>query len=354
MWDNLLDYGTLQVIWWVLLGVLFAGFFIMDGFDLGTAMLMPIVARDDSERRILLKAIGPVWEGNQVWLILGLGAIFAAWPAVYSLVFSIFYPHMLLVLFALITRPVAIDYRSKLPNKIWRFIWDAGIATSGFIIPMLLGMISGALFLGLPFSYDPDMRLIYHNMEAYSLINPFTLFCGMIAVLLAIIQGAAYLMVKTEPPISHRCRSTILIITPILLLLSPLGAYLIYKPHVLKFIDRLFYTFALLSCLSLILNIWAAKMYKSLLTFVSNSWAIASTIATFGLSMFPVIVPSITDPRASLLVWNGSSSRNTLFIMLLVILIFFPIVLFYISWVYRVLRGKVTPTLLEQKSKNLY
>src|ERR1019366_5125235 len=145
------DYETLRVLWWLLLGTLLVGFAVTDGFDLGIAMLLPVIGRRDVERRVMLNTVGPVWEGNQVWFILGGGAIFAAWPFLYAAAFSGFYFAMFLVLASLIVRPVGFTFRSKLDNARWRAFWDWGLALGGFVPPLIFGVAFGNLFLGTPF-----------------------------------------------------------------------------------------------------------------------------------------------------------------------------------------------------------
>ncbi|RYB55697.1 cytochrome d ubiquinol oxidase subunit II, partial [Legionella pneumophila] len=152
-----LDYETLRIIWWLLIGILLIGFAIMDGFDLGVAMWLPWLGRTDIERRILINSIGPTWEGNQVWFILGGGAIFAAWPTLYALSFSGFYLAMLVVLLALILRPVGFKYRSKLDNPIWRAFWDWALFIGGFVPALIFGVAVGNVIQGVPFYFDESL-----------------------------------------------------------------------------------------------------------------------------------------------------------------------------------------------------
>ena len=155
------DYETLRLLWWALLGILLIGFAVMDGFDLGVAALLPIVGRTAEERRIVINTIGPVWEGNQVWLVLGAGAIFAAWPALYAMAFSSFYLAMLLVLLALILRPVGFTFRGKIDDPRWRHVWDTALVVSGVVPALVFGLAFGNVLEGVPFNYDADLRLSY-------------------------------------------------------------------------------------------------------------------------------------------------------------------------------------------------
>ncbi len=158
-----LDYQSLRVIWWLFLGVLLIGFAVMDGFDLGTAMLLPFVARTDSERRVTINAIGPFWDGNQVWLILGGGAIFAAWPMVYAASFSGFYIAMFLVLASLILRPVGFEFRNKIADTRWRTFWDYALFAGGLVPSVVFGVAFGNLLQGVPFRIDSDLRILYQG-----------------------------------------------------------------------------------------------------------------------------------------------------------------------------------------------
>ena len=201
----LLDYATLRLIWWALLGVLLSGFAIMDGFDLGVAMLHPFVARTDGERRVAMNAIGPVWEGNQIWFVLGGGAVFAAWPLLYAASFSGFYLAMMLVLIGFILRPVALTFRSKLESPLWRTIWDYAFFISGLVPSLVFGVAFGNLLLGAPFHFEKGLRLVYEG-NLLGLLNPFSLLCGLISIAMLVMQGASFLATKTEGEITKRAR----------------------------------------------------------------------------------------------------------------------------------------------------
>src|SRR5690606_9987943 len=198
-----LDYTTLRVIWWLLLGILLVGWAVMDGFDLGVGTLLPLVARNDAERRLVVNTIGPVWEGNQVWLILGGGAIFAAWPPLYAVSFSGFYLAMFLILFALILRPVGFKYRGKLPSQRWRNNWDWALFIGGFIPALIMGVAVGNVLLGVPFHFDDSMRVFYTG-SFFGLLMPFALLAGLLSVAMLIAHGAAMLVIKTDGPVADR------------------------------------------------------------------------------------------------------------------------------------------------------
>src|SRR5712672_1441854 len=184
------DYELMRLIWWALLGILLIGFAVMDGFDLGVAILLPYVARIDVERRIAINTVGPVWEGNQVWLILGGGAIFAAWPMLYAVSFSGFYLAMFLVLAALILRPVAFKYRSKRPDPRWRSTWDWALFAAGFVPALIFGVAVGNVLQGVPFRLTDEMRIVYAG-SFFGLLNPFALLCGLLSLAMLVMHGGA-------------------------------------------------------------------------------------------------------------------------------------------------------------------
>src|SRR5271166_1026715 len=204
--EAMLDFETLKVIWWLLLGILLIGFAIMDGFDLGAAMLLPFIARTDTERRVVINTVGPVWEGNQVWLILGGGAIFAAWPALYAASFSGFYLAMMLVLVGLILRPVGFKFRSKMPGARWRASWDWALFVGGAVPSLVFGVAMGNLLVGVPFSFDAELRASY-AFDLFDLLNPFAILCGLVSIAMLLTHGAVYLAVKTDGEVAQRART---------------------------------------------------------------------------------------------------------------------------------------------------
>jgi len=367
----LLDYDTLKLIWWALLGVLLIGFAILDGFDLGMAMLLPFVARTDTQRRVLLNTVGPVWEGNQVWFILGGGAVFAAWPVLYATAFSGFYFAMLLVLAALIVRPVGFDYRSKVEHKTWRAVWDWTLCIGGLVPSLVFGVAFGNLFEGVPFKFDDFMRMTYTG-TLFDLLNPFALLCGVVSVLMLATHGATFLLVKTEGVIAQRARK---VATKLPLLLvatlaiaswwgTRLDGYVYEHGTVTKAAGAWWQVYARLPAtmvpfmfalgLPMLVAFFARKKHDGL-AFILSSLMVASIIANAGLTLFPFLLPSSLAPNASLTIWNASSSHLTLFIMLCAVVIFLPLIGCYTAWVYRVMRGKVTEEhMQEQPGKTIY
>jgi len=193
----MVDYETVKLIWWLLVGVLLVGFAIMDGMDMGVGALLPFLGDNDGERRVIINTVGPHWDGNQVWFITAGGAIFAAWPAVYAASFSGFYFAMLLVLFALFLRPVGFDYRSKLESPQWRNTWDRGLMVGGVVPALVFGVAFGNLLQGVPFSYDEFLRPWYSG-SFFGLLNPFALLTGVVSLSMIILHGATFLQLRTQ------------------------------------------------------------------------------------------------------------------------------------------------------------
>src|SRR5512135_1823013 len=201
----MLDYETLKLIWWLLVGALLLGFAIMDGHDMGVGTLLPFAGKNDVERRILINTVGPHWDGNQVWFITAGGAIFAAWPLVYATAFSGFYWAMLAVLWALFFRPVGFDYRSKIESPAWRNTWDWGLFVGGFVPPLIFGVAFGNLLQGVPFHFDDSLRS-YYTGSFWQLLNPFALLAGIVSSSMITFHGANYLMLRTEGDVYRRAR----------------------------------------------------------------------------------------------------------------------------------------------------
>jgi cytochrome bd ubiquinol oxidase subunit II len=379
-----IDYEVLRIIWWLFLGVLLIGFAIMDGFDLGVAMLLPYVARQDTERRVTINSIGPVWEGNQVWLILGGGAVFAAWPPIYAAAFSGFYIAMFLVLATLILRPVGFDFRNKIADVRWRAFWDYALFAGGLVPSVVFGVAFGNLLQGVPFRIDSDLRIHYEGSGLFELLNPFGLLCGVISAAMLATHGAIYLTLKTDGTVAQRARDFIAVGALATVVLFAAGGVWVWLG-----IDGYAITSAIVSdgpsnplmktvvrepgrwlanyaehpwmvvapCLGFLgplLALLFTQLRRSGLAFIASAVGILGVIATAGVSMFPFMMPSNIAPGASLTVWDASSSLVTLFVMLLATLVFLPIVLVYTAIVFRSLRGVVTASQIERNSSNFY
>lgn len=366
-----LDYETLRLVWWALLGILLIGFAIMGGMDLGVGALLPVVARNDEERRVLINLIGPTWEGNQVWLILGGGAIFAAWPPLYAVSFSGFYIAMIAILLALILRPVGFKFRGKVDDPRWRSVWDWALFIGGFVPALVFGVAVGNLFLGAPFNLDDTLRATYAG-NFFQLLTPFALLCGLVSLFMLATQGAVVIAARTDGRLAERARfygRWAALGTLMLFVLGGVVCLFVLNGYVVTSVQNpngpsnpLGKTVELVQGAwrnNYIAHPWmliapALAMLGSALAFVglgirhgtlsvlSSSVAIFGIIATAGLSLFPFFLPSSVNPSASLTLWDASSSHLTLFIMLIVTAIFLPIILGYTTWVFRVMRGPVT------------
>jgi len=363
-----MSYEMLRLIWWALLGILLIGFAVMDGFDLGTAALLPFVARNDQERRVAINAVGPVWEGNQVWFILGGGAIFAAWPPLYAAAFSGFYLAMFLVLCALILRPVGFKFRGKIADPRWRSFWDWSLFVSGTVPALVFGVAFGNLFMGVPFGFDPDMRF-HSTITLLSLLNPFALVVGLVSLSMIVLHGAAWLNYKTRGAVADRAaRAMPYAAAAFTLLFAAAGFWLLQidGERITSLIDPggpsnpqlksvvvepgawLSNFHAHLSLwlvpTGAVVSAWAAVLLRKrrLGAFLFSALVPSCTIATAGMALFPFLLPSSSEPSMSLTVWDASSSKLTLGVMLGAVALFLPIVIAYTGWVYRVLRGPVS------------
>lgn len=366
-----LDYATLKVLWWGLVGVLLIGYALTDGYDLGVASLLPFVAKTDKERRLVINSIGPMWEGHQVWLITGGGALFAAWPYVYAISFSGFYLAMFVVLAALILRPVGFKYRSKRESKTWRTSWDWALFVGGFVPALIFGVALGNVLQGVPFDIDRTLRATYSG-GLIGLLNPFALLCGLASVAMLVVHGASWLVVKIEHGhvLNRAAKFGQIAALLVIVFYAAAGVWLamagmgyrivtdmdpngvanpLRKDVVVEagawLTNYVKYPWMILApALGFIGSALAfvGLKNKTSLSLIGSGLAATGIIASVGGSMFPFILPSSINPDASLTVWDSSSSHLTLFIMLIVTVIFVPIILAYTAWVFKVLWGRLT------------
>lgn len=380
---ELIDYDTLKLIWWVLLGVLLIGFAVTDGFDMGVGALLPFAARTDMERRVAINTIAPVWEGNQVWFILGGGAIFAAWPPLYAVSFSGFYIAMFLILAALILRPVAFKYRSKREDPRWRSTWDWALFIGGFVPALVFGVAVGNVLQGVPFRLSDELRPFYEG-GFFGLLNPFGLLCGLLSVAMLVMHGGAWLGLKATGMVAVRSRSYGMLAAIVVIVLFALGGVWLWlgidgyritagiTPDMasnplrkevavepgLWFANYATYPWMLIAPAMGFLGALGALLglarQREVSTFLFSKLSVVGIISTVGLSMFPFILPSSIDPRSSLTVWDSGSSHSTLFNMLVATVIFLPLILAYTSWVYKVLWGKVSAKDIEDNQDTAY
>ncbi|SIQ44047.1 cytochrome bd-I ubiquinol oxidase subunit 2 apoprotein [Rhizobium sp. RU35A] len=383
---ELLSYELLRIIWWLLLGVLLIGFAVTDGFDMGVGALIPFVGKGDVERRIAINTVGPVWEGNQVWFILGGGAIFAAWPPLYAVSFSGFYLAMFVVLASFIVRPVAFKYRSKRDDATWRNAWDWALFASGAVPALLFGVAVGNVIQGVPFHFTADLHSVYEGAwytKFFGLLNPFALLSGVVSLSMLIMHGAVWLTVKAEGVVQARARAIGSVAALVAVIAYALaGVWMAYGIEGFRiaghyvtdgpsnplyfqvertaswftaYAERPWIAIApLLGIGGGLLTFLGLRARREVSTLIVSKLAILGVIASVGLTMFPFIMPSSSDPKSSLMVWNSSSSHLTLFIMLVCAVIFMPIILAYTAWVYKVLWGKVTDKDITEHSHSVY
>ncbi|MEJ2361293.1 MAG: cytochrome d ubiquinol oxidase subunit II [Gammaproteobacteria bacterium] len=363
-------YIVLKILWWILLGILFMGLAIMVGMDMGVGTILRYVGRTDTERRVALNIIGPHWDGNQVWFILGGGAIFAAWPTIYATAFSGLYVVMLLLLWTMIIRPVGFEYRSKMPSPGWRNTWDWALFVGSFVPMLVFGAAIGNTLQGFPYHFEWNMTSVYTGSFIY-LFNPFAILAGLLSVSMAIYMGAAMLMNRAEGAMYTRSKKLLTLFGVLALVLFTIGGIWVanMKGYVLHNADALadtgplhhtgtvdvvkggwltnysrlpvLWLLPLLTYISVILGIIVARKDKSHFAWWLGALGWIGILGTVGAAMFPFMMPSSTNAAQSLTVWNASSSEHTLIWMTGWTIVFVPIVLTYTSWAFWVMRGKV-------------
>ncbi|WP_337879633.1 cytochrome d ubiquinol oxidase subunit II [Rheinheimera sp.] len=378
-----MDYEFLRFIWWLLVGVLLIGFAITDGFDMGVGALLKVIGKDDTERRVMINAVAPHWDGNQVWLITAGGALFAAWPPVYATAFSGFYLAMMATLAALFLRPIGFDYRSKLESPRWRSNWDWALTAGSAIPPVIFGVAFGNLLQGVPFHFDELLR-IHYTGSFLALLNPFALLVGVLSLLMFINQGATYLQMKTEAPLRQRAETVawgsallaalLFVLAGVWLSAAGMGYQLTssldhnaINNAVSKSVQispgawlanfnstPLLWLFPALGVAAFLLSALLSKAAKAWQAFVASSLAMTGVIMTCGVAMFPFIMPSSSRPDHSLTMWDATSSELTLKIMFVVACIFVPIVLAYTSWSYYKMFGRLNQDSINNNPHSLY
>ena len=365
------DYETLKVIWWCFVGAIIIVFALTDGWDLGIGILSPLLGRTNDERRVILRSIEPHWEGNQTWLIIAGGVVFAAWPIVYAAAFSGMYVAMLLVLFALFFRPVGFKYRNKVDDPRWRQAWDWGLFIGGFVPTLVFGVAFGNLLQGVPFHFDNDLRAFYTG-TFWQLLNPFALVAGVLSVALLVMHGACYLRMRVDGELRLRAaRAARLAAVAVIALFAVAGVWVAtgidgYRitsipdvngvtPVLAKKVEKVAgawldnygrFRFALVAPLlafaGALVVVLSAASRRAVLPLLGSACAVVGVILTAGLSMFPFVMPSSTNPASSLTAWDAVSSKLTLQIMFWVVVVFLPLVAIYTSWAYAKMRGTIT------------
>lgn len=374
---------TMQLSGWLVIGVVMFLFAATGGFDLGAGILLPFVGRNDNERRVVVNVVGPTWDGNQVWLVTFGGALFAILPRAFAAVFSGFYLAILLILWALFFRPVGFEYRSKMPSQSWRTFWDWALFAGSLIPTLLFGVAIGNLLLGIPFTVDPMSLRFTYTGTFFTLLRPFALLSGVVGLSLLVMHGAAYLLMRTTDHVYHRTKialkgfSVLFIISFAIAgiwaaFFAP-GYHLLNSGQTMIAANKVTVTVGgwmanyaahpwlaiapILAFLAAIMTYRYAQRDKTTTCFVASLLTLLGTIGTFGVSMFPFIVPSSTNPGQSLLLWNSSSSTLSLIGIVVVTLVMLPIIFFYTAFVYKKMWGRdkrMSVAIVEKQNHILY
>lgn len=333
----------LNVVWYILFVVIIAGYLILDGFDMGVGILHPFLAKNDTERRISLNSIGPIWDGNEVWLVLGGGALFAAFPFVYASLFSGFYIAMLLVLLVLILRTVAIEFRSKREMPRWRKGWDWVFFASSLGIALLLGVAFGNIMAGVPLDAEHDIVA-----SLFELLSPYALLVGVTTVVMLAMHGGMYLTLKTEGELQARVRHWIprlmvvfFVLNTIVVISTVLLQEAIADRYLAEIWPVIFPTLALVALALAAVNL---RRGRDFVAFICSGAMIALLLISAAAGLYPNLLISSIDPAYNLTIFNAASEANTLTVMLVIALIGMPFVLIYTSGVYYIFRGKVKLT----------
>ena len=379
----MIDYEFLRIIWWVLVIVLLIGFSVTDGFDMGVTALLPVAGKKEVEKRIMINSIAPHWDGNQVWLLTAGGAIFAAWPIVYSVAFSGFYIALFLVLAALFFRPIGFEYRAKIDNPTWRAVWDWGLFAGGFVPALVFGVAFGNLLQGVPFELN-ELSQVTYTGSFFALLNPFALLCGVLSLAMFATHCANWLQMKTTAELRNRARAITQIgalVTLITFVLA--GVWLSFKEGyiVTSVLDHFapsspasgkevavevgawfknfnetpaLWAFPALAVVGALLNVIASKANRCGFAFFFSVLTMAGVIITAAVSMFPFVMPSSTHPAQSLLMWDATSSELTLTLMFYLALVFVSISLLYTIWSYYKMFGRLDESFVEDNKNTLY
>lgn len=340
-----MDISVFQITWFVLWSVLWAVYFMLDGFVLGTGFLSAFIARNDTEKRVLINAVGPVWDGNEVWLLTAGGATFAAFPTTYALMFSNLYSALILLLFSLIVRGVSFEFRGKLEGAGWKSGWDKAILVSSFLPALLFGVAFGNIFRGIPMRNDFSTLQFSYEGSLLGLLNPYGLLTGVLFVLLFAVHGSLYISLKTVGELKVRATAMANRLWPALLVVAVL--FLGYTWPATRLYDNFFKAPVLLivpviAVVSLLLVKVFARKNETGKAFIFSCLTILFVVFTGVTGLFPNLLPSNLDAASNLTIFNSSSSLLTLKIMTVVALIMVPIVICYKIWVYRIFRAPVT------------
>jgi len=328
----------LNEIWFVLVAVLFTGFFFLEGFDYGVGILLPFVAKNDNERRQTINTIGPHWDGNEVWLLTAGGAIFAAFPNWYATLFSGFYLALFLILIALIVRGVAFEFRSKVENPAWRRTWDYALIFGSFLPALLWGVAFGNIVRGVPINAD-----MTYTGDLFTLLNPYSLLGGLVTLTLFSLHGGLFLSLKTEGVILERSqRITRLLWLPVVALVLAFVGFSIIETDLFDGFNVVQGIGLLAAVVALLTVGWNIYKGRYGLGFLGTGVTIVGTVMLLFGGLFPRVMPSSLGGEFDLTIYNASSSEYTLQVMTVVALMFVPIVLLYQGWTYWVFRQRIS------------
>jgi cytochrome bd ubiquinol oxidase subunit II len=323
----------LTTIWFALIAVLWIGYFVLEGFDFGVGMLSPILGKTEPERRAILRTIGPVWDGNEVWVLVAGGATFAAFPEWYATLFSGFYLALFLILVALITRGVGIEYRNKRSSLAWRSRWDMLIAVSSFLPALLWGVAFANIVAGVPIDADKQF-----TGNLFTLLNPFGLLGGLTTLCLFLTHGLVFLALKTEGELREKANR---LVTPVGLVTAVIAvAFLAWANVQTGSVASA--VVAVLAALAFVGGLVANRIKREGWAFIGSAVTIALAVISLFLALFPDVMPSSTNPAFSLTTTNAASTPYTLTIMTVVAVVFTPLVLLYQGWTYWIFRKRVT------------
>lgn len=363
-------YLVLKLVWWAVLGVLLMGLAVMVGTDMGVGTSLRYIGRSDDERRVALNIIGPHWDGNQVWFILGGGAIFAAWPLVYATAFSGLYVVMLVLLWSMIVRPLGFEYRSKLASTRWRNGWDWCLFVSGFVPMLVFGAAIGNMLLGVPYHFDWRLTSFYTG-SFIALFNPFAILCGVLSVAMSVYMGCTIVAMRSEGEMQERARRLALRAGIVAVLLFAVGGVWVSMLDGYRIVQTadpalaqtplqqkveraagawlanfrahpVLWLVPALGFAGMIGGLLALRSGRGMLAWWSGALGWIGILGTVGAAMFPFMMPSSSNPSHSLTVWNSSSSQRTLAWMLGFTIVFMPLIVWYTSWAFWVMRGKMS------------
>lgn len=378
----MLDYDTLKFLWWVIIAVVLIAFALTDGYDMGAGVLLPFLGKSDDERRVLLNVLAPHWDGNQVWFITGAAALFAAWPMLYAAAFSTFYLVLLATLWTLLLRPGAFEYRGKIDNPQWRYAWDWALFIGCAVPATIFGAAFGNLMLGVPFTLDNDLRTTPGG-TLLGQLHPFALLTGITGLALLVMHGAAYLGLRTEGILRHRVDWAARVFAAVVAIgFASAGVWLgnldgfrvVTMPPADTVFSPLAKTVAIvpggwltnytnypwtmaIPVVGFLGAIGVAALTgrgKGIAAVIASSIAVVGVILTAGVTLFPFVLPSLTQPNASLTVWDAVSSHRTLNLMFWAVVVFLPIILAYTYWAYRVMWRRLTVEDVRKETHTLY